>query len=175
MLSSSLGGLLIRNLRYFNEALLGKWLWRFGYEREALWRRVIRVKYRVKEGDWCSNSIPSSYGVSLWKTITSGWSTFSPTFSFRLEMGLEWNFGMMSGVGIILWVCVFQIYSKDKEAYVADLMQFSKGVLFWDLEFLREIHEGIRIRCLYFGMLYMESLWVLLVRIRCVGRARALR
>ena len=38
-------GLAIRNLRYFNEALLGKLLWRFGYEREALWRRVIRVKH----------------------------------------------------------------------------------------------------------------------------------
>ena len=43
------GGLAIQNLRYFNEALLGKWLWRFGYEREALWRRVIRIKYGVEE------------------------------------------------------------------------------------------------------------------------------
>ena len=31
--------------------------------------------------------------------------------------------------------------SNDKEAYVADLMQFPNGVLFWDLEFLREIHD----------------------------------
>ena len=41
----NLGGLGIRNLRVFNKALLGKWLWRFGTEREALWRQVIVAKY----------------------------------------------------------------------------------------------------------------------------------
>ena len=41
----SSGGLGIRNLRLFNIALLGKWLWRFGQERDALWRQVIEVKY----------------------------------------------------------------------------------------------------------------------------------
>jgi hypothetical protein len=39
------GGLAVKNLRLFNEALLGKWLWRFGVEREALWRQVIVGKY----------------------------------------------------------------------------------------------------------------------------------
>ena len=29
----------------FNQALLGKWLWRYALEREALWRRVIDNKY----------------------------------------------------------------------------------------------------------------------------------
>ena len=41
----SSGGLWIRKIRLFNEALLGKWLWRFGIEEDALWRQVIEMKY----------------------------------------------------------------------------------------------------------------------------------
>ena len=41
----SLGGLGIRKVRLFNATLLGKWLWRFGIENDALWRQVIKVKY----------------------------------------------------------------------------------------------------------------------------------
>ena len=68
---------------------------------------------------------------------------FLTTYSLRLEMGLEWNFGMMSGVGIILLsVCFLELFkiSSVKEAYVA-LMQFLNGVLYWDLEFLRAIQD----------------------------------
>lgn len=38
------GGLGIRYLRCFKEFLLGKWLWKFGTERDTFWRRVIGVK-----------------------------------------------------------------------------------------------------------------------------------
>ena len=41
----SSGGLGIRNLKTFNAALLGKWLWRFGQKSDALWRQVIKAKY----------------------------------------------------------------------------------------------------------------------------------
>lgn len=41
MLLPNLGGLAIRSLRCFNEALLGKWLWILGIEREVLWRTVM--------------------------------------------------------------------------------------------------------------------------------------
>jgi hypothetical protein len=44
------GGLAIKNLKRFNEALLGKWLWRFGVERDVFWRKVIMAKYDSLNG-----------------------------------------------------------------------------------------------------------------------------
>ena len=59
------GGLGIRRLRSFNSALLGKWLWRYGLETNALWRRVIEVKYGNVWDGWCMKNVTSAYGVSL--------------------------------------------------------------------------------------------------------------
>ena len=69
------GGLAIRSLRSFNKVLFGKWLWRFGNERQALWRRVIGIKYGYGGGGWCSLVI-GPHGVSLWKSISLGWPSF---------------------------------------------------------------------------------------------------
>jgi len=49
------GRLGIRNMLRFNHALLGKWLWCYGLEREALWRVVVNSKYESSWGWWCSS------------------------------------------------------------------------------------------------------------------------
>ena len=59
-------------MRLFNEALLGKWLWRFGLEKDALWRKVIEVKYGYRWGGWHSNFVSGPYGVGLWKNMSLG-------------------------------------------------------------------------------------------------------
>uniref|UniRef100_A0A2N9EYR9 Reverse transcriptase domain-containing protein n=1 Tax=Fagus sylvatica TaxID=28930 RepID=A0A2N9EYR9_FAGSY len=56
------GGLAIRDLRSFNTALLGKWLWRYGAERDALWRLVVDAKYGSLWGGWCSELGKGPYG-----------------------------------------------------------------------------------------------------------------
>uniref|UniRef100_A0A2N9EFL4 Reverse transcriptase domain-containing protein n=1 Tax=Fagus sylvatica TaxID=28930 RepID=A0A2N9EFL4_FAGSY len=64
------GGLAIKNLRRFNEALLGKWLWRFGVERDALWRKVIIAKYGALDGGWMSKSPRGPHrGGARWLTL----------------------------------------------------------------------------------------------------------
>ena len=67
------GGLGIRNVRRFNQPLLGKWLWRFVHEEGAWWRSVLVAKYGSDWGGWCSGDISGSHGVGLWKYICKGW------------------------------------------------------------------------------------------------------
>ncbi|RVW20872.1 hypothetical protein CK203_109259 [Vitis vinifera] len=39
------GGLGIRKIDLLNKALLGKWIWRFAFEEDFFWRKVVGVKY----------------------------------------------------------------------------------------------------------------------------------
>jgi hypothetical protein len=70
------GGLGIRNVRIFNKALLGKWLWRYAHKREAWWKSVVDAKYGFTWAGWCSLDSLGSHGVGLWKNIRKGWSLF---------------------------------------------------------------------------------------------------
>jgi hypothetical protein len=63
------GGLGIRSLHKFNQALMGKWIWRYATEREALWYKVIKTKYVDRDDGWCSKEVSGPYGVGLWKHI----------------------------------------------------------------------------------------------------------
>jgi hypothetical protein len=94
------GGLGIRNLRRFNQALLGKWLWCYATEREAYWRKVVEIKYGSMEGDWCTKLVERPFGVGVWKHIRRGWELFSKFL--KLVMAPESDFGMMFGVVINL-------------------------------------------------------------------------
>ena len=53
-----LGGLGLENLAIKNCALLAKWWWRYGEEKDALWRRIIVFKYgKDKWGGFIKESL----------------------------------------------------------------------------------------------------------------------
>jgi hypothetical protein len=58
------GGLGIRNLKCFNRALLGKWLWRYACEPGAWWRKVVEAKYGLERGGWRSKVGVGSHAIS---------------------------------------------------------------------------------------------------------------
>jgi hypothetical protein len=95
-------GLGIRNVRKFNQALLGKWLWRYTHEDGAWWRSILVAKDGSSLDGWRSNDITESHGVGLWKYICMGWSKFKHHFRFDPWVALRLVFGRMLGVGRVL-------------------------------------------------------------------------
>jgi hypothetical protein len=92
------GSLGIQNLRIFNKALLGKWLWRYAHERGAWWKSVVDAKYGSTWTGWCSLNPPGSHRVGLWKNIRNGGICYAAIPDLFWEMDLGFAFGTMCGV-----------------------------------------------------------------------------
>lgn len=58
-------GLEVLNLVQFNQALLGKKLWHYDTEREALWTLVVETKYDSIRGGWYSKEIVAPWSGSV--------------------------------------------------------------------------------------------------------------
>jgi hypothetical protein len=138
------GGLGVKNLRRFNKALRGKWLWRYGMERDAYWRKVVEIKYGSMWGGWCSEEGHGSYGVSVWKSIRKDWGCFVPFISYRVGAGDKvqfWHAIWCSDLPLkVLFPELFSI-AREKDASVAALMSFSNGTLHWDVNFSRNLQD----------------------------------
>jgi len=138
------GGLGIRNLVMFNRALLGKWLWRFGLERDAWWRGVIDSKFGSMWGGWCSRELVGAFGVGLWKNIRKGWETFSGFTRFEVGDGERIRFwhDLWCGDSVLKEVFpdLFGI-ARVKDASVADNMEVLGGSTQWNVSFVREAHD----------------------------------
>ena len=63
------GGLGIRKIDPLNKALLGKWIWRFAFEKDNLWKMVIGVKYGQEGFRWRTKEARGTFGVGVWKEI----------------------------------------------------------------------------------------------------------
>jgi hypothetical protein len=86
------GGLGIHNFIQFDPALLGKWLWRYGREREALWRLVIEIKFESLKGGWYSKEVLGTFGGGVWKHIRRGWDKVSNFVRFKIGDGSHVSF-----------------------------------------------------------------------------------
>ena len=66
------GGLGIIDLKIFNMALLGKWIWRLGTDKGGLWKEILVSKY----GGWrCLREEGKSRKSSLcWKDLKKVWA-----------------------------------------------------------------------------------------------------
>jgi hypothetical protein len=56
-------------------------------ERDALWRKVVDIKYGSMRGGWCSKEVGGSFGVGVWKYIRRGWDSFAAHVRYKVGDG----------------------------------------------------------------------------------------
>uniref|UniRef100_A0A2N9HE33 Uncharacterized protein n=1 Tax=Fagus sylvatica TaxID=28930 RepID=A0A2N9HE33_FAGSY len=138
------GGLGFRNIRIFNQALLGKWLWRYGTETDAFWRSIIFSKYGDPQGGWITREAHGPYGVSLWKHIRKDWERFARHVYVEVGDGAKTRFWTDSwcGQGSLKdgYPELYRI-ARNKEALVKDHMQYHNERVSWDFNFTRHAQD----------------------------------
>ncbi|XP_075665064.1 putative mitochondrial protein AtMg00310 [Castanea sativa] len=125
-----MGGLGIRSVVSFNQALLGKWLWRYGHEVTNLWRRVISTKYGEGQEGWSTKVCRRTHGCGLWRSINEGWESFSKHLSFVVGECTRIRFWQDRWIGDNtlkdlypeLYVC-----SVIKDAYISEVLWIPEG------------------------------------------------
>lgn len=138
------GGLGVHHLHTFNQELLGKWLWCFAMEKDALWKRVIATKYGVDWGGWCSKSVAGPQEVCLWKHIQRGRNWFSGSTCFELGLGTNvqfWHDRWCRGRDLKDTFPRLYTFAQRKDAAVADLLSWRADQNVWDVSFYRAMHD----------------------------------
>ena len=92
------GGLGIRSPALMNEALLGKWAWRFAEEENSAWKSIIRLKYGLEDRGWFMRIPRKSAGTRLWKGISKVVAKLKQDYIFELGKERGSDFGKMFGV-----------------------------------------------------------------------------
>ena len=59
------GRLGLRKLALLNKALLGKWIRRFAFDKDNLWKQVIMAKYGQEGHDWRTKKANGAFGVGF--------------------------------------------------------------------------------------------------------------
>ncbi|XP_077249381.1 uncharacterized protein LOC143888877 [Tasmannia lanceolata] len=134
------GGLGIRRVQSFNQALMGKWLWRYGKEHSSLWVRVIESKYGSSHGHWESVDNFKNKGLTVWRDILQLKSLFAPGVRYRVYRGDQirfWQDPWCSADPLRVMFPDLFIVSSQKEACVSECFVREQGKVAWAPKFRR--------------------------------------
>ena len=129
-------------------------------ETNALWRKVIEVKYG---NDWCTKKVTSAYGVNLWRHIRSGWMSFSKLHMYDVGDGTRVKFWKHVWCGDRTLQAAFsELYciSRTKDSSVTEVMCWSGGRIRWDAKFRHSPQDWEQESFdLFMDMVYSSTVW----------------
>jgi len=137
------GGLGIKNVRYFNRALLAKWKWRLMGEEKGMWKQILTSKYGTDIDQNCNNKKNLSW---WWKDLGKCYGEGEEVSWFHGEIG--WKVGR--GDKVRFWedawlgesplsVKYHRLYSVslDKGRKVSEVGVWEEDIWIWNLRWRR--------------------------------------
>ncbi|RVW22247.1 LINE-1 reverse transcriptase-like [Vitis vinifera] len=138
------GGLGIRKIDLLNKTLLGKWVWRYAYEKENLWKKAIGVKYGQEGCGWRTKEVCGPYGVGLWKEIMKEVDWCWESMDLKVGKGNRVLFWMDKWCGNEALSQSFpQLFTLagHKNAKVCEVWDSSLGQGGWNLSLARDFND----------------------------------
>src|ERR1044072_5091176 len=149
--NSQMGGLGLGFLGWRNKALIIKWAWRFGADREALWRRALCAKYGWDDRRMLLHSLPmisahlSIYFQDIMKVLMEDTIIAK---AFREDCFCGVGIGSNTRIWKDPWIETNPLQirfprlfalSENKDAMVNEVGTFSNGKWDWSLQFRRRL------------------------------------
>ena len=116
----------------------------YAAEKEALWRKIVDLKYGSMRGGWCSNPAQGPYGTSLWKTIRKGWFRFAANVSFQVGNGALlsfWHYHWCGDTPLMVRFPELYRLASHPDASLQDLLIFDGISHHWDVSFICLVHD----------------------------------
>ncbi|RVW50024.1 Retrovirus-related Pol polyprotein from transposon RE1 [Vitis vinifera] len=138
------GGLGIRKIELLNKTLLGKWVWRYAYEKDNLWKKAIGVKYGQEGCGWRTKEVCGPYGVGLWKEIMEEAEWCWESMDLKVGKGNRVLFWMDKWCGNEALSQTFpQLFTLAgyKNAKVCEVWDSSLGQGGWNLSLARDLND----------------------------------
>ncbi|XP_026399042.1 uncharacterized protein LOC113294884 [Papaver somniferum] len=134
----SRGGLGVLNLRQMNIALLAKWVWRFGVEKDQLWCRIIAKKHGSMSSYWLPGRVTNSSGISCWKIIVETSQLINLYVSINIHSGSRVSFWFDKWSGDESLCTSFpELFRLAKDKYSSVAGHISNGS--WAFDFKRRL------------------------------------
>ncbi|RVX00219.1 putative ribonuclease H protein [Vitis vinifera] len=138
------GGLGIRRIALLNKVLLGKWLWRFAFEEDKLWKKVIMEKFGQEGLGWRTNEARGTFGVGVWKEILKEADWCWDNIEFKVGKGTKVRFWTDHWCGNAALSQTFPLLfelAAHRNATVNEVWDPSFGQGSWNISFSRDFND----------------------------------
>ena len=140
----SKGGLGLRKLVLLNKALLGKWIWRFAYDKDDLWKQVITAKYGQEGHGWRAKRAYGTIDGGVWKEIGKESNWCWDNMGFIVWKGSKINFwtdAWCKGTRLSQNFPHLYAMALHRNATVEEMWNQNFGQGGWNLRFLRDFND----------------------------------